>query len=247
MKTIPISLQLYTVRDAMQNNPLQSLERVAAIGYQGIEAGLNPSPEFLAKTRELNLKITAAHVGLEALQGDLNEIVSRCQAMETKFVVLSWVAASERGSAQEWQKLARFLEEVGARLHEGGVTLCYHNHDFEFEKFDGQYGLDILFETASSQYLQAELDTYWIQKGGADPVEYLKKHAGRVPLLHIKDMTPDGNFAEVGEGVLDWPAIFAAAQTQGVTSYIVEQDECAGDPFDSIALSFANLQKMGKI
>ncbi len=244
---IPISLQLYTVRDALQKSPLETLETIAAIGFEAIEAGLDSSPEFLAKARELNLTITAAHVSLAALQGDLESIISKCQAMETKFVVLSWVAESERGSAENWQKLGRFLDEKGAQLHEGGITLCYHNHDFEFESFAGKYGLDYLFEAASPQYLQAELDTYWIQKGGANPVEYLRKYAGRVPLLHLKDMTPDGDFAEVGAGVLDWPAIFAAAEAQGVTRYIVEQDQCAGDPFDSLALSMENLRKMGKI
>ncbi|PQV65169.1 Sugar phosphate isomerase/epimerase [Abditibacterium utsteinense] len=247
MMQIPISLQLYTLRAALQKNPLETLERVAQIGYSGIEAGLDSTSEFLNKARELNLKITAAHVSLAALRGDIEDIVSKCQAMETSFAVLSWIEESERGDAQKWQDLGRFLDEKGAQLHEGGITLCYHNHDFEFQSFDGKFGLDWLFEAASPQYLQAELDTYWVQKGGASPVEYLKKYAGRVPLLHIKDMTPDGDFAEIGEGILDWPAIFATAQAQGVTSYIVEQDECAGDPFDSIALSLENLRKMGQI
>lgn len=247
MPRIPISLQLYTVRDALQSNPLETLQKIAQIGYQAIEVGLDNSPEFLAKARELNLSITAAHVGLDALRGNLESIIAKCQQMETKFAILSWVAESERGSAEKWQKLGRFLEEAGAQLHEGGITLCYHNHDFEFESFDGKYGLDHLLGAASPQYLQAELDTYWVQKGGASPVEYLKKYAGRVPLLHIKDMTRDGDFAEVGAGILDWPAIFSSAEAQGVTSYIVEQDVCAGDPFDSIALSMENLRKMGKI
>ena len=244
---IPISLQLYTLRDALQKSPLETLERVAQIGYQGIETGLDNSPEFMAKARELGLTITAAHVGLAALQSDVDGIIAKCAAMDTHFAILSWVAESERGSAENWQKLGRFLDEKGAQLHEGGITLCYHNHDFEFESFEGKYGLDWLLESASPQYLQAELDTYWVQTGGASPVEYLKKYAGRVPLLHIKDMTPGGDFAEIGVGILDWPAIFASAQAQGVTSYIVEQDVCAGDPFDSIALSMENLRKMGLI
>jgi sugar phosphate isomerase/epimerase len=245
--SIPISLQLYTVRDALKANPLETLEKIAAIGYQAIEVGLDNSPEFLAKARELNLPITAAHIGLAALREDIEGIFAKCQAMETKFAILSYVAESERGSAQDWQKLAAFLDEAGAQLHENGITLCYHNHDFEFESFDGKYGIDWLLETASPQYLQAEFDTYWIQKGGANPTQYLRTYAGRVPLLHIKDMTPEGDFAEVGAGVLDWPSIFSAAEAQGVTSYIVEQDQCAGDPFDSIALSMENLRKMGKI
>lgn len=247
MKTIPISLQLYTLRDALQQNAPQTLERVAQIGYRGIETGIDSSPQFLEKARELGLTITAAHVSLAALQGDLETIVSNCQAMDTHFAVLAWVEESQRGSAQNWQNLGRFLDDKGAQLHESGITLCYHHHDFEFEEFEGKTGLDWLLEAASPQNVQAELDTYWSQKGGQSPVETLKKYQGRVPLLHIKDMDKRGDFAEVGTGILDWPAIFATAESQGVTSYIVEQDICPGDPFDSIALSLANLQKMEKI
>ncbi len=242
-----ISLQLYTLRDALKTNPMETLERVAAIGYAGIETGLDNSPEFLGKARELGLPITGAHLSLAALQGDLEPLIAKCQAMDTRFAILSYVDESQRGSAQNWQRLGKNLENAGAKLHEAGITLCYHNHAFEFEILDGKYGLDWLYGSAGAQYLQAELDTYWIQKGGASPVEYLKKYAGRVPLLHIKDMTPDGDFAEVGEGILDWPAIFASAEAQGVTSYIVEQDVCPGDPFDSIAKSMENLRKMDKI
>jgi hypothetical protein len=96
-------------------------------------------------------------------------------------------------TGDDWEKRSK---NAGAKLHEAGITLCYHNHDFEFEILDGKYGLDWLYQSTNAQYLQAELDTYWIQKGGANPVEYLKSHAGRVPLLHIKDMTADGDFAE---------------------------------------------------
>lgn len=244
---IPISLQLYTVRDALQANPLETLERVAEIGYQAIEIGLDPSPEFLAKARELKLSFTAAHVSLAALRDDLEAVISKCLALEVKFMILAYVAENERDSAQQWRNLARFLEAAGAKLHEAGISLCYHNHAFEFERFEGKTGMDILLETASPEYLQAEFDTYWIQKGGESPTEYLRKYAGRVPLLHIKDMTPNGDFAEIGAGILDWPSIFSAAEAQGVTSYVVEQDKCDGDPFDSIALSLENLRKMGKI
>ena len=247
MSRPPISLQLYTVRDSLQTDPLGTLEKIAALGYEGIEIGLDNTDEFVAKARQLNLAITGVHVGIDALKNNLEGVINGCQKLETSFVILSYVDESYRGSVENWQNLARILEDVGQKLHEAGITLCYHNHDFEFEQIDGKYGLDILFEAANPQYLQAELDTYWVQKGGANPVEYIRKYAGRVPVLHIKDMTPGGNFAEIGEGTLDWPAIFAAAEAQGVTTYIVEQDTCPGDPIDSIAISIKNLREMGKI
>lgn len=247
MSRPPISLQLYTVRDALKNDPLGTLEKIAALGYEGIETGLDNSAEFIAKARQQGLAITGVHVGIDALKNNLEAVITGCKNLETSFAILSYVDESYRGSVENWQNLGKFLEGVGQKLHEAGITLCYHNHDFEFEKIDGQYGLDVLLGAANPQYLQAELDTYWVQKGGANPVEYIRKYAGRLPVLHIKDMTPGGQFAEVGEGVLDWPAIFAAAEAQGVTCYIVEQDTCPGDPIDSIAISIKNLRRMGKI
>ncbi len=245
---IPISLQLYTLRDQLAQDELGTLERVAALGYQGVECGFPQSAAFLDKCRELNLKITACHVGIPALENELDAVIAQNKEMENSFIIVPWIGPELRGSAQNWIDLGKRLEVIGAKLKDEGFTLCYHNHDFEFtEQFDGKYGFDLLYDHADAGYLQVELDTYWVQKGGANPVEYIKKYAGRVPLVHLKDMDAAGNFAEVGTGSLDWPAIFAASEAQGVVTYVVEQDICPGDPFDSIAISIENLRKMGKI
>ena len=133
-------------------------------------------------------------------------------------------------------------------MNSEGLTLCYHNHAFELEEsFDGELGLDILYNNSSAANLSAEIDVYWVKRGGADPAAYLAKYAGRIPLVHAKDMDTAGNFAEGGAGTLDFAAIFAAAEAGGVTTYVVEQDTCPGDPLESVALSIANLRKMGKL
>lgn len=249
-KNLPISIQLYTVRDHMKTDPTGTLERLAEIGYQGVEgSALGNSPEFVAKLQELDLQLTAGHTGLGVLENRFDELVEENQRLGNRFVVISYLDESERGSAQNWLETAKKIEDFGARLHEAGIQLCYHNHAFEFEeKFDGKCGFDLLLENTDSRYLQAEIDTYWVQKGGENPVEYLKKYADRTPLLHIKDMTKgqEKTFAEIGEGILDWPAIFAAAEAGAVTAYIVEQDVCPGDSLDSAAKSLENLKKMGK-
>ena len=242
-----ISIQLYTLRDAMAQNEAETLEKVAALGYEGVEGGYPASRVFIDKCRELGLKVTGTHASIDALESDFEKIVAQNKETGTQFVIVPYIGEEWRGSLEKWTKLAQKLEQIGQKLRDEGLTLCYHNHDFEFENNDGKYGLDVLYEAADPQYLQAELDTYWVQKGGASPVEYLRKYAGRTPILHIKDMAADGNFAEVGNGTLDWPAIFSAAEAGGVTVYVVEQDTCPGDPFDSIALSIENLRKMGKI
>jgi len=241
-----ISLQLYTVRDQMAQDEPGTLEKISAIGYEGVEIGYGASEAFLNKCAELSLEITGFHAGLDALQNDFDGVVDFARKTGTPFVILSWLDESHRRDASGWAQSAQMLSDIGARLREKELRLLYHNHDFEFQRFDGQYGLDILFK-APAENLGAELDTYWIAKGGADPVEYIQRYASRTPLLHIKDMTQGGDFAEVGQGTLDWPAIFAAAEKAGVSVYVVEQDQCEGDPFDSIRISMENLKKMGKI
>ncbi len=154
-----------------------------------------------------------------------------------------------------------------------GLVFAYHNHSFELEKYDGKTGLDILI-SATSRSVTFEIDTYWLQHGGADPAAWVAKLAGRVPLVHLKDMVvatdmharvdrisgesaddfekrvqsakqPKPIMAEVGEGNMNWPAILQACGAAGVEWYIVEQDLCQRDPFESLTISLRNLHAMG--
>ena len=242
-----ISLQTYTVRDAMKADPLGTLERIAQIGYPGVEIGgyaNSNRDQLVAKIRELGLTVTGTHVGIDALRDDLEGVIEENKALDNSFVIVPFIGPEYRGSAENWRQTAAMLEEFGQKLHEAAFTLCYHNHAFELEEtFEGQNGLELLYEAANPQFLQAELDVYWVQKGGGVPAEYIRRYAERSPVLHVKDMMPDGSFGEVGQGILDWPAIFAAAKAANVVHYVVEQDVCPGDPFESIATSLANLEK----
>jgi sugar phosphate isomerase/epimerase len=133
-------------------------------------------------------------------------------------------------------------------MKERGLTFGYHNHSFELEKFDGRTGLEILYSESDPAAFTAEIDTYWIQHGGGDPAWWIRGVAGRSPLVHLKDMTMRGSqqlMAEVGEGNLNWPAILEACRAAGVLWYIVEQDTCQRDPFESLGISLRNLQAMG--
>ena len=145
-------------------------------------------------------------------------------------------------------KFAVEASKVAARLAEGGLVFGYHNHSFELEKFGDRTGLQILYEDSDPKYFTAEIDTYWVQHGGGDPIAWIKKLSGRIPLLHLKDMTMKGSqqlMAEIGEGNLNWQGILPAAKEAGVIWYIVEQDTCQRDPFESLAISLRNLKEMG--
>jgi len=133
-------------------------------------------------------------------------------------------------------------------MKERGLTFGYHNHSFELEKFDGKTGLEILYGESDPDVFTAEIDTYWIQHGGGDPAAWIRRVAGRSPLVHLKDMVMRGSeqlMAEVGEGNLNWPAILEACREACVEWYIVEQDVCQRDPFESLGISLRNLQAMG--
>lgn len=244
-----LSLQLYTVRDLMQADPLGTLEKIAALGYQGVETGgYRNKPEQIAKIQELGLKITGTHVGIETLQQHMDEVIAENKGFDNSIIIVPWIGEEWRGSEETWIKTAKVLEGLGQTLHEAGLTLCYHNHAFELEEqYASGNGLELLYANADPQYLQAEIDVYWVAKGGGNPVEYLRRYNGRVPVVHLKDIDKEGNFTEVGEGLLDWPAIFAAAEAGGVVSYAVEQDVCPGNPLDSIAKSIENLRSWGKV
>jgi hypothetical protein len=104
----------------------------------------------------------------------------------------------------DYKKLITALSEVGGKITQAGLGFAYHNHDFEFEKFGGEVSaFDMIFDTTDPNVVKVEMDAYWVKKAGLDPVHYLHKYAGRVPLIHVKDMTTDGKFAQVGEGITD--------------------------------------------
>ena len=137
----------------------------------------------------------------------------------------------------------------GARCTRAGLTFSYHNHSFEFIRYGDKCGLEILFDETDPRYLQAELDTYWIQFGGGDVCDWILRLKDRMPVIHFKDMAMvgwrDQVMKEVGEGNLNWPGILDACREANVEWYAVEQDICPGDPFESLAISYRNLAKMG--
>ena len=136
------------------------------------------------------------------------------------------------------------LNIAGERCKKSGIQLCYHNHDFEFIKQDDQYPYDILM-SSDKDLVKMEMDIYWIKKAGQDPIELFKKHPGRYPLWHVKDMdhTPQQSFTEVGNGIIDFKQIFKYKREAGMKYFFVEQDKCEGSPFDSIAKSIAYIKK----
>jgi sugar phosphate isomerase/epimerase len=239
-----VGLQLYTVRDQTAQNFAETVRSVAQIGYASVEfAGYgNLTPrEMAVLLKDTGLKAAGSHVALSRLQENLDYEINYALEIGCSNVIIPWLEPKWR-SAEGFRELAPFLNEVGRRCKEQGITFAYHNHDFEFAQVNGEYILDILLNTIEPDLLKLELDTYWVAYAGVDPIDYLHKHVGRIKLVHLKDMTPEHTFTEVGDGTLNIKGIVEAAQATGVQWYIVENDAPTIPSLESAQRSWENLR-----
>jgi sugar phosphate isomerase/epimerase len=264
MSKAVLAAQLYTVRDFTKSAAelAATLRKVREIGYTAVQlSAIGPIPHSEVKVMvdDLGLTICNTHIGYEPLWNDLNSVIAQHHLWNCKHVAIGSMPAPYREAGESgYKQFAVEAAQVGEKLAAAGLTFSYHNHSFEFVRFphgDGsRTGLDIIYDESDPRYLQAEIDTYWVQHGGGDPIAWIRKMKNRMPVIHLKDMVVAepahprlGSqwMAEVGEGNLNWPGILAACAESGVQWYAVEQDICRRDPFESLTISYRNLVKMG--
>lgn len=260
-----IGLQLYTVREAMQQDPAGTLAKVAALGYNSVEGatytgtqkfyGMTPT-EFAKVLKQNGLVMASSHYMLgeqlmngQPIQGTIlhgwDKAVDDAAAVGAKYMVCAYLMDGERGTLDHYKQTADYLNKAGERTKKAGIQLCYHNHDFEFVAQDGKLPYDVLLNQTDKNLLKMELDLYWATKAGHDPIELFKAHPGRFPLWHVKDMdkTEKKDFTEVGNGSIDFKKIFAQRQLAGLQYFYVEQDRTPGSPFDSIKQSINYIKR----
>lgn len=245
-----IAAQMFTLREYLQtpDDIATTLRKVREIGYEAVQlSALGPiETDRLKEVLDRNgLAVCATHIGWDRLRRDIEGVIKEHQTLGCRHVAIGSMPAEYRNEAG-YRRFAQEASEVAKALSGSGLTFSYHNHDFELERFGSQIGLDILI-AESDPSLGFEIDTYWIQHGGGDPAAWIRKVKGRIPLVHLKDMTIKGGqvrMAEVGEGNLNWEAIVTACRDAGVEWYIIEQDFCDRDPFESLAISLKNVKAM---
>jgi len=255
-----LAVQLYTLRDFCKTpaDIAQTLKKVRALGYQAVQlSALGPidPAELRALLDQDGLTACATHTAFEKMRDTPDAVLAEHKILGCSYTAVGAMPQDYRAlGAAGYTKFAKDASAVAKRLKEGGLTFGYHNHSFEMERYGGRTGLEILYAESDPAVFTAELDTYWIAHGGGDPAQWIHNLKGRLPLVHLKDMAmrnnegqwhPEQLMAEVGEGNLNWPEILKACHESGVKWYIVEQDTCQRDPFESLAISFRNLAKMG--
>ena len=256
-----IGLQLYTLRNQIEEQGIANiLKKVAAIGYNEVETfgysndgifGVSPG-EFKKMCDDNGLNIASGHylTGRHdasmtgTLKNGWKQAIEDAITMDQKNMVIAWLHPSERESLEQYKELTDMLNNAGSECAKAGIQFAYHNHDFEFEEMANTVPYDLLLEQTDEENVKMELDLYWIVKAGHDPVSYFKKHNGRFPLWHVKDMDEEtGNFTEVGNGVIDFEEIFGARKKAGLEHYFVEQD-VSDHPLKSIEISYGNVKKL---
>lgn len=248
MKQFPIAIQLYSVREDMAADFKGTLKKVKEMGYDGVEfAGLfgHTAADVKKMCEEIGLVPISAHIALKEFLED-PAIFETYSAIGCRYAVIPYLTEEYRPGQPKFLELIDIAKDLGKKANAIGMTLCYHNHDFEFAKIDGEYALDVLYREVPADLLQTEIDTCWANVGGVNPADYVRKYSGRAEIVHLKDFVGkksenmyaligiDENekkdtggafeFRPVGSGCQDFPAILAAAEDAGAQWVVVEQD-----------------------
>ena len=200
MKKLPVGLQVYGLRDLLENTPEQFarvMKEVKAIGYDGVElAGLyGLDPEYIRKTlEEIGLIPISAHVPLAELMEDAKGVADTYKRIGVKYIAVPYLPEEYRPDTPGYAVVLEKMEQIGRVMKDNGIKLEYHNHDFEFVRLpDGTFGFDDIYTQIPEDLLKVEPDLCWIKVAGQSPVDYLKKYGPRCEIVHLKDYIKEGN------------------------------------------------------
>ena len=206
------------------------MKQVASFGYTEIETGGflgESSISFVSFLKSVGLKPVAGNLDFNSVDMDLRKNFTLINSLQMKYAVVYWPwFTGGPFNLEDCKKSADRLNYLGKQCKDHGLILCWHNHDKEFIPMENGIPFDYLMDNTDKDLVSCELDLYWVKKGGGDPFALLKKHSGRFPILHVKDMAPGEakDFECPGSGIIDFLPVFREANNQGIKHYMVERD-----------------------
>jgi len=272
MEKRPVAYQIYSAREEAAQDLNAVLATLKGLGYDGVEfAGFygHTAEEVKAMLDANGLVAISSHVPFVQIEADMFGVIAYHQAIGCKYIAVPYLDDKTRPGAPGFAHAIAVIDKFGRLLKEAGMTLLYHNHDFEFVTMSGMYGLDFLYEAIPADYLQTELDICWVKYAGENPADYIRKYAGRCPIVHLKDFVgrkEDGStpyaligldenekkdtqafeFRPVGYGCQNVEEVLNAGIESGAQWFIVEQDQSVGrTPLEAAEMSIGTLKKLG--
>lgn len=236
-----IGLQMYSLRQYTQDDLIGTLKDVARIGVKGIEfAGYfgHDAKELKRVLSDLGLQCAGSHVGWGMLDEELGEVIDYSAELGEPYIICPGLPRDMTDSRSAWLATAEKFNRIGERVSRAGMKFAFHNHSSEFEEFDGEFGLSILYNNTDPRYVRMELDTCWCDvTGKVKSVDFMRKYAGHLELLHIKEITAVGDPTAkmIGTGAMDFKAICALGKELGVAWYTIEHEGQEPDVLDIIA------------
>jgi len=261
-----IGLQLWTVRDQLEENPRATLEAIKKQGYHQVELmDTEQIKDLMPLIKDAGLEVKSSFMNWTLLTGrwDLKEeaipaytfsqMVEDCNKAGLTEIVFGYMMPEERSTLDQYKKISDRLNKAGEECKAAGMQLSYHNHSFEFLPMGGSTGYDVLMERLDHEAVKFELDVFWASLGGVEPVGLMKKLGNRTQLLHLKDKlgsvpviydegnVPENAFLPLGKGAVDLPGILELANEYDVRYCMVEQDQ-SPDPIQDIGVSVSYLE-----
>lgn len=251
-----IGIQLYTLRDEIKSRGLKgTLEMLASAGYNSVEMfGFSGGEGFFGQSpasvatllKELKLQSPSGHYMLDLFEKNGQQVIDAALSIGNSYIVIPWFPPEQRSSVDDYKRIAEKLNLAARMCQENKIRLAYHNHEFEFIQYpEGVCGYDILTGEVSAELMDLELDLFWVDYAGHDPLDMFSKYAGRIKMWHVKDRdktNPKLN-TEIGSGSIDYKKIFAQASVSGLEYFYMEQENFAMDPEKSIQKSNAFIKK----
>jgi sugar phosphate isomerase/epimerase len=249
-----VGLQLYSVRDRSEKDFLATIKEIGEIGYRNVElAGYygHSAKEVRQALADAGLNAPSAHIGLTvndaAIWDNLKKQIEFSLELGLKRFIVPYYPLGDEPTLDDVYKMADTIEQAAKHVTDAGLQFGYHNHAFEFKPVEGKLVIDHLFERISSDLMFAEFDLGWVKVAGQDPAAYVRKYAGRLPVVHAKDFKKDGTDTEIGKGSVDWDSALSACEEVGVEYVIIEQERYDVSSLESAKLNYAWFKERGWI